>query len=515
MIRRKPAARAVDPAWRASFPARHGLAWTSFMKFAFEMLRVKPTPVQIDRSGDLKGPSSCSLPRKAIAPTDHHMLNAGCSKRQGAEMYYDEAEKLSRPEIERLQLARLQTTIERAAQSPFYAARFKEHGLSPASIKSLDDVRRIPFTTKQDLRDAYPDKLLALPVEQMVRMHASSGTTGTPVAIYHTREDLDWWASLMARCMYMVGLRPTDVFQNMSGYGLFTGGLGIHYGAEKLGCLTIPAGAGNTPRQIKLLTDFKVTGIHIIPSYALHVGNVIKEMGIDPRSLPVRIALVGAEPYTEETRGRLEEMFGMKVYNSYGMSEMNGPGVAFECQEQHGLHVWEDAYLVEIVDPETGEHVAEGELGELVMTTLGRQGMPLLRYRSRDMTRFLPGTCPCGREHRRFDRLQGRCDDMLIIKGVNIYPMQIERVLMAMPEVGQNYLIVLDNDGVMDRIKVKVEIREEFFTEDMRALTTLQQRIAGKLRAEILVTPKVELVEHNALPKSEGKAKRVVDNRSN
>jgi phenylacetate-CoA ligase len=428
-------------------------------------------------------------------------------------MHYDEAEKLSRSEIESLQLSRLRETMAKASRSPFYAARFKEHGLTPESIKSLDDVRRIPFTTKQDLRDAYPDKMLALPVDQMVRMHASSGTTGTPVAIYHTREDLDWWASLMARCMHMVGLRPNDVFQNMSGYGLFTGGLGIHYGAEKLGCLTIPAGAGNTQRQIKLLLDFKVTGIHIIPSYALHVANVLREMGIDPRTLPVRIALVGAEPYTEETRKRLEEAFGMKVYNSYGMSEMNGPGVAFECQEQNGLHVWEDAYLAEIVDPETGEPVAEGELGELVMTTLGRRGMPLLRYRSRDMTRFLPGTCPCGREHRRFDRLQGRCDDMLIIKGVNIYPMQIERILMAMPEVGQNYLIVVDNDGVMDRIAVKVEVHDDVFTEDMRALNALQKRITSKLRDEILVTPKVELVEHNSLPKSEGKAKRVEDKR--
>lgn len=428
-------------------------------------------------------------------------------------MYYDEAEKLSRPEIQRLQLSRLRETIARAAHSPFYGALFQKHGITPESIKTLDDIRRIPFTTKQDLRNAYPDKMLALPVEQMVRMHVSSGTTGTPVAIYHTKEDLDWWASLMARCMYMAGLRPSDVFQNMSGYGLFTGGLGIHYGAERLGCLTIPAGAGNTQRQIKLLLDFKVTGIHIIPSYALHVANVLRDMGIDPRTLPVRIALVGAEPYTEETRRRLEDAFDMKVFNSYGMSEMNGPGVALECQEQHGLHLWEDAYLAEIVNPETGEPVPDGELGELVMTTLGRRGMPLLRYRSRDITRFLPGQCPCGREHRRIDRLQGRCDDMLIIKGVNIYPMQIEHVLMAMPEVGENYLIVVDNDGVMDRIKVQVEMREEYFTEDMRALSAVQHRIVAKLRDEILVTPRVELVESNSLPKSEGKAKRVQDNR--
>lgn len=428
-------------------------------------------------------------------------------------MYYDEAEKLSRLEIERLQLMRLQRTLTQAARSPFYAGRFKECGLDPASVKSLADVRRLPFTTKQDLRDSYPDKLLAMPIEEMVRMHVSSGTTGTPTVIYHTKNDLDWWASLMARCMHMVGLRKADVFQNMSGYGLFTGGLGIHCGAEKLGCLTIPAGAGNSHRQIKLLMDFKVTGIHIIPSYALYLSSVFAELGIDPKSLPLRIALVGAEPYTEETRRRLEALYGIKAYNSYGLSEMNGPGVAFECTEQHGMHVWEDAYLAEIVDPATGEPLPDGELGELVMTSLGREGMPIIRYRTRDMTRFLTGQCPCGREHRRIDRLHGRCDDMMIVKGVNIFPMQIERVLMAMPEVGQDYQIILERDGFIDNIRIKVEIRDEYFVEDMRQLSALQKRIAARLRDEILVTPRVELVERNSLPKSEGKAARVLDKR--
>ncbi len=428
-------------------------------------------------------------------------------------MYYDDAEKLSRLEIERLQLTRLQRTLAQAAKSPFYAQRFKECGVDPAAVKSLDDVRRLPFTTKQDLRDSYPDKLLAMPLEEMVRMHVSSGTTGTPTVIYHTKNDLDWWASLMARCMHMVGLRKTDVFQNMSGYGLFTGGLGIHCGAERLGCLTIPAGAGNSHRQIKLLMDFKVTGIHIIPSYALYLSTIFAELGMDPRSLPLRIALVGAEPYTEETRRRLEELYDIKAYNSYGLSEMNGPGVAFECTEQHGMHIWEDAYLAEIVDPATGEPVPDGELGELVMTSLGREGMPIVRYRTRDMTRFLPGQCPCGRVHRRIDRLHGRCDDMMIVKGVNIFPMQIERVLMAMPEVGQDYQIILEREGFIDNIRVKVEIRDEFFVEDMRQLGALQKRIASRLRDEILVTPRVELVERNSLPKSEGKAARVLDKR--
>jgi len=430
-------------------------------------------------------------------------------------VYYDAAETLSRLEIERLQLERLRSSLAQAAKSPFYAGHFAACDFDPASVKSLADVRRIPFTTKQHLRDSYPDAMLAMPVSEMVRMHASSGTTGTPTVIYHTQNDLDWWASLMARCMHMAGLRRTDVFQNMSGYGLFTGGLGIHYGAERLGCLTIPAGAGNSHRQIKLLTDFKVTGIHIIPSYALYLSAVFAELGIDPKSLSLRIALVGAEPYTEETRQRLQDMYGIKAYNSYGLSEMNGPGVAFECREQHGMHVWEDAYLAEIVDPATGEPVPDGELGELVMTTLGREGMPVVRYRTRDMTRFLTEPCPCGRAHRRIDRLHGRCDDMIIVKGVNIFPMQIERVLMAMPEVGQDYLIVLERDGYIDNLRVKVEIRDEYFVEDMRQLGALQKRIAARLRDELLVTPKVELVERNSLPKTEGKAARVLDTRGN
>ena len=345
-------------------------------------------------------------------------------------------------------------------------------------------------------------------------MHCSSGTTGTPVAICHTQQDINSWADLMARSLHMAGIRKQDVFQNMSGYGLFTGGLGIHFGAERLGCMTIPAGAGNSRRQLKLVKDFGTTAVHILPSYALHLGATLQEEGEDPTQLPLRVAVVGAEPYTEETRRRIERMFDMKVFNSYGLSEMNGPGVAFECTEQHGLHVWEDAYLVEIINPETGEPVAEGEIGELVFTTLCRHGMPILRYRTRDLSRFLPGSCPCGRQHRRIDRILGRSDDMIIVKGVNIYPMQVERILMAYPEVGQNYLIILERDGLKDTMKVQVEIREESFVEDMRVLRGLQDTIARALRDEILVTPKVELVQHNSLPRSEGKAKRVQDLRT-
>jgi phenylacetate-CoA ligase len=313
--------------------------------------------------------------------------------------------------------------------------------------------------------------------------------------------------------MYMVGMRPGDVFQNLSGYGLFTGGLGIHYAAERLGCLTIPAGAGNSKRQIKLLKDFQVSAIHIIPSYALHLATVFDDLGIDPQSLALRIALIGAEPHTEKIRQRIEEVYGVKAYNSYGLSEMNGPGVAFECPAQKGMHIWEDAYIPEILDPQTLEPVPDGEVGELVVTTLTRQGMPLIRYRTKDLTRFMPGECSCGRAHRRIDRILGRADDMIIIKGVNIYPMQVEQVLMGIEEVGQNYQIILERDEFIDQMRIKVEIKDDAFVEDMRVLQALRQRIIRALREEILITPKVDLVEHNSLPRSQGKAERVVDRR--
>ena len=338
---------------------------------------------------------------------------------------FDAAELWSSEHIAEIQLTRLKATLAQSRKCSFYRERLDEAGIGPDSIRKLDDVRRIPFTTKQDLRSQYPTGLLCVPPSEIVRMHCSSGTTGTPVAICHTQNDINAWADLMARCMYMVGVRREDVFQNMSGYGLFTGGLGIHFGAERLGCMTIPAGPGNSRRQIKLARDFRTTVAHILPSYALILGEHLRNMGEDPRDFPLRIALVGAEPYTEEFRKRIEELFDMKAYNSYGLSEMNGPGVGFECLEQNGLHIWEDAYIPEIVNPDTGEPVPDGEVGELVMTSLCRQGMPILRYRTRDLTRFLPGPCPCGRAHRRMDRILGRADDMFIIKGVNIYPMQI------------------------------------------------------------------------------------------
>jgi phenylacetate-CoA ligase len=429
--------------------------------------------------------------------------------------YWDESvETLSDSEIQALQFYRLKQTLERVSQCGFYQKRFKGLGLEVASLESLDDVARLPFTTKQDLRDAYPYGFLCEPKERLVRLHVSSGTTGQATAMFYTRGDLESWADLMARCMHMTGARPGDTFQNMMGYGLFTGGLGFHYGAERLGLLTIPAGAGNSKRQIQLMLDFSTTVIHIIPSYALHLMDIMTAMGVDPRrDLRLRIAYTGAEPYSEEIRQRIQEFYGVKAYNSYGLSEMNGPGVAFECLEQNGLHIWEDAYLVEVLDPETLEPVPEGTVGELVLTSLRREAMPLIRYRTKDLTRIVKGPCACGRKHRRLDRIQGRSDDMFIIKGVNIFPIQVEQVLMNIPEVGNNYLIVLQRENNVDQMIVRVEVTDRTFIEDMRHLQRIQKKITHELKGELLVTPRVELVEPSSLPSTEGKAVRLVDER--
>ncbi|MCE5336733.1 MAG: phenylacetate--CoA ligase [Desulfobacteraceae bacterium] len=431
-----------------------------------------------------------------------------------SEFWDKSAEDLSREDLEALQLSRLQSTLERVMRSPFYSRRFAETGFRPDAVTHMSDARSIPFTTKQDLRDSFPYGLLCEPRDRLARMHASSGTTGQSVAIFYTKTDLQTWADLVARCMYMTGARPGDTFQNLSGYGLFTGGLGFQYGAERLGMLTIPAGAGNSKRQIQLMRDFSTNVIHIIPSFALLLMDVFKEQGVDPREdLSLKIAFIGAEPYSEEVRKRLEDFYGIKVYNSYGLSEMNGPGVGFECPQQNGMHIWEDSYMVEIVDPKTLEPVPDGQYGELVMTTLRREAMPIVRYRTKDLTRILPGPCPCGRVHRRIDRIQGRSDDMFIIKGVNVFPIQVEQVLMNIPEVGNNYVIVLRRENNIDDMIVRVEVTDRIFVEDMRLLHRLQQRIARDLKSELLLTPKVELAEPNSLPKSEGKAVRLLDQR--
>ncbi len=428
--------------------------------------------------------------------------------------YFNEAmETMTRAEIEALQLKRLQATVKHCMQSPFYKKRFEEIGLKPEDIKTLADIRKIPFTTKQDLRDTYPFGIASTPLRNCVRLHSSSGTTGNPTVILHTQQDLDEWANQVARNLWMVGLRPDDVFQNSSGYGMFTGGLGFQYGAERLGMLTVPAAAGNSLRQIKFITDFGTTALHAVPSYVTRLYEVMKDNGVDPRKdTKLKVLAIGAEPHSEEQRKRIEEMMGVKAYNSFGMSEMCGPGVGFECKEQNGLHFWEDYYIVEIVDPETLEPVPDGEIGELVLTTLCREAMPLLRYRTRDLTRVLGRSCPCGRNHVRIDRMRGRSDDMIVLRGVNIFPIQIEKILMQFPELANNYLITLTTDEDNDNMTVEVEL-EELFTDDYSRLLDLESRIRRALKDEILLTPHIKLVPKGSLPVSEGKAVRVVDKR--
>lgn len=420
---------------------------------------------------------------------------------------------MTREQISALQLERLQATVRHCMNSPFYKQRFEEIGLKPEDIKSLDDIRKIPFTTKADLRDTYPFGMASVPLRECTRLHSSSGTTGTPTVILHTKKDLEEWANQVARNLWMVGLRPDDVFQNSSGYGMFTGGLGFQYGAERMGMLTIPAAAGNSLRQIKFMTDFGTTALHAVPSYVTRLYEVMQSAGVDPRKdTKLKVLAIGAEPHSEEQRRRIEEMMGVKAYNSFGMSEMCGPGVGFECQEQNGLHFWEDYYIVEIVDPETLEPVADGEIGELVLTSLCREAMPLLRYRTRDLTRVLGRTCPCGRNHVRIDRMRGRSDDMMVLRGVNIFPIQIEKILMTFPELANNYLITLTTDADNDNMTVEVEL-EELFTDDFRRLQELTNRIQRALKDEILLTPHVKLLPKGTLPVSEGKAVRVVDKR--
>lgn len=422
-------------------------------------------------------------------------------------------ETLSREEIERLQLERLQATVKHCMNSPFYKKKFEETRLQPEDIRTLEDIRKIPFTTKQDLRETYPFGMSSVPLRKCVRLHSSSGTTGNPTVILHTQKDIDEWANAVARCLWMVGLRPDDVFQNSSGYGMFTGGLGFQYGAERLGALTVPAAAGNSLRQIKFIKDFGTTAIHAVPSYVTRLFEVMQEQGVDPRrDTRLRVLAIGAEPHSEEQRKRIEDMLGVKAYNSFGMSEMCGPGVGFECQEQNGLHFWEDYYIVEIVDPETLEPVPDGEIGELVLTTLNREAMPLLRYRTRDLTRVLGRTCPCGRNHVRLDRMRGRSDDMMVLRGVNIFPIQIEKILMQFKELASNYLITLTTDENNDNMTVEVEL-EELFTDDFQKLLSLQKEVTRRLKDEILLTPVVKLVPKGTLPVSEGKAVRVVDKR--
>lgn len=423
-------------------------------------------------------------------------------------------EFMDREELQKLQLSLLKKQVDNALKTPFYSKKLKSIGINGGDdIKSLEDLRRLPFTTKNDLREAYPFGLLAVPAKDCVRIHASSGTTGTPTIIYQTQEDVNMAADTMARSLAAVGCTSEDICQNMMTYGLFTGGMCFHYGAEKLGMTVIPTSSGNTLRQIKFMHDFGTTVTHATPSYLLHLHQAIEDSEWSRDEFKWRIAITGAEPHSEELRCKIQDKLGIGVFNCYGMSELNGPGVAFECIHRAGLHLWEDRYIMEIVNPETLEPVEEGEIGELVVTILCREAMPLIRYRTRDLTRIIPGKCECGRVHRRIARFTGRTDDMLIINGVNVFPSQIEEVLLKMPGVGANYLIIVEKQGVLDKLTVQCEVTPDMFADDARVLNNLRDKIKTELSALITISPIVELKEPGSMPVAEGKAKRVEDKR--
>ena len=429
--------------------------------------------------------------------------------------FWDKAiETLEREQIEKLQLIGLKKQVEHALHTDFYSKRLKECNIrGTEDFKNLSDIRKLPFTTKNDLREAYPFGMLCGPKEDLVRIHASSGTTGTPTIIYHNQKDLDMASDTMARSLVAAGCKKGDIVQNMMTYGLFTGGLGFHYGAERIGMTVIPTSAGNTLRQIAFMKDFGTTVTHATPSYLLHLHQAIEESEYKRKDFKWRLAVTGAEPHSEELRQKIQEKLGIEVYNCYGMSELNGPGVAFECIFRNGLHIWEDRYIFEIINPETLEPVPDGDIGELVVTILHRDSMPLIRYRTRDLTRVIPEPCPCGRTHRRLARFTGRTDDMLIINGVNVFPSQIEEVLLKKSGIGANYLIIVEKMGLLDKLTVQTEVTPELFADDARILNALRESLCTEISALITIRPKIELKEPGSMPLAEGKAKRVEDRR--
>jgi phenylacetate-CoA ligase len=429
-------------------------------------------------------------------------------------MFQPESETMDRSALEELQLERLRTVLSRVyANVGLYRRKFDEAGFRPEQLESLDDLRRVPFTVKDDLRAAYPYGMFAVPLRDIVRVHSSSGTTGQITVVGYTRGDLDNWADLMARTFACAGATADDVIQVTYGYGLFTGGLGAHYGSERLGALTVPISGGNTTRQVQVLRDFGVTVLACTPSYALLIAETAEEMGVDVRSLPLRVGLFGAEPWSEGMREQIEERMGIAAIDIYGLSEVMGPGVASECTAHHGLHVFEDHFLIEILDPETLAPVPDGETGEVAFTTLTKEGIPVVRYRTRDISRIIPGECSCGRTFRRMERVTGRTDDMLIIRGVNVYPSQIEQVLMGIAGVAPHYQVILTKRGSMDQVEVHVEVSPEISFDEIRTLETLQRTVTGAIASVLAVSVKVRLVEPKSIQRSEGKAKRVVDMR--
>ncbi|MCM1322430.1 MAG: phenylacetate--CoA ligase [Bacteroides sp.] len=424
-------------------------------------------------------------------------------------------ETICRDDLASMQFSLLKKQIDNALRTPFYRARLKQAGIDGSGcLHSLDDLRRLPFTVKDDLRAAYPFGFSAVPQSEIVRVHASSGTTGTPTVIYLTAKDVDTAADTMARSLASAGCTKNDICQNMMSYGLFTGGMNFHYGAEKLGMTVIPTSSGNTIRQIQFMKDFGTSVTHATPSYMLHLHEAMMQDGFKREDFKWRIGVSGAEPYSEQLRNKIQDSLGIEVYNCYGMSELNGPGVAFECVFRSGMHLWEDRYIMEIINPESGEPVPDGETGELVITILCREAMPLLRYRTRDLTRIIPEPCPCGRTHRRIARFSGRTDDMLIINGVNVFPTQIEEVLLKMSGVGANYLITVEKSGSLDKLTVQTEVTREMFADDARVMNRLKEQLRSELSALITINPVIELKEPGSLPITESKAKRVRDLRS-
>ncbi|MDL2306448.1 phenylacetate--CoA ligase [Desulfovibrio sp. OttesenSCG-928-C06] len=433
-------------------------------------------------------------------------------------MIFDiEMETLPREELEALQLRRLKNQCERVyANVPFYRKAFDELGVSPGDVRSLKDLARLPFTTKQDMRDNYPYGLFAMPIDTIVRIHASSGTTGRATVVGYTRRDLDNWADMMARCLSAAGITRRDFIHNAYGYGLFTGGLGAHYGAERLGATVIPVSGGATKRQAQILRDFGATAMTCTPSYALHLYESALEQGIDIAKLPLAIGVFGAEPWTEEMRAEIERKLGISALNIYGLSEVMGPGVSMECAEAKcGMHIFEDHFLPEIIDPATGEQLPPGSEGELVLTTLTKEGIPLIRYRTRDITTLNYTPCRCGRTHVRMGRVVGRSDDMLIIRGVNLFPQHIESLLMEAEGTTPHYQLVVTRENNLDHLEIKVELPAEIFISDeIRRIQQFERKIQKNVKEFLGVTAKVSLVQPNSIPRSEGKAARVIDLRN-
>jgi len=430
-------------------------------------------------------------------------------------IWNDDFETLPREAIEALQLKRLQQTVARVqATVPFYREHFARAGVSVDQIRSLQDLRRLPFTLKQDLRDNYPYGLFAVPLEQIVRIHASSGTTGKPTVVGYTRRDIETWSELMARSFAAAGADKGDVIHNAYGYGLFTGGLGAHYGAERIGASVIPMSGGNTKKQIMIMQDFGSTVLTCTPSYCLFLAEAAAEDGLDIRNFKLRVGIHGAEPWSEKMREEIEQKLGIKAIDIYGLSEILGPGVGIECIEaQDGLHIWEDHFIPEIINPESGEVLPHGEHGELVITTITKEGIPLIRYRTRDITRLLPEPCICGRTHMRLERMSGRSDDMLIIRGVNVFPSQIESVLFNIEGIDPHYQLVVDREGNLDTLEVQVEVNEKTFSDEVKEMQNLSRRIRKDIKDLLGVTCSVRLVEPKTLARSEGKAVRVIDKR--